>query len=302
MNRILTAFISLLLFNFGAAQNGKLLSKKALDIAQTPVWNKISNNGVLVSDYRHLDSLDFFLITYESDGLVVSGMLAEPKKAGKYPVVIFNRGGNRDFSQLTAAAMIAYTSKLATEGYVAIASNYRKNDEFGGAELNDVLYLLETVKEVEKADPDAVGMFGWSRGGMMAYLVLRKSDRIKTAIVGNGPADLFQTIAERPEMESQVIAECIPEYWKNKDSELERRSAICWADELCKSSSLLILCGTNDENVNPAQARAMAQKLKEIKYDCEFKEVETDHFFSGKKKELETLVIDWFGKKLKNFR
>lgn len=299
MNRILTSIFLLLFISFGFAQNGKLLSKKLVDISKTPIWNRISQDNELHSDFEHLKKLDFYFITYESDSQKVRGLLVEPKKEGKYPVVIFNRGGNRDFGKLTVATLIMYTSKLAEQGYVIIGSNYREKDEFGGAEINDVLNLTETVKEIEKADSNCIGMFGWSRGGMMTYLALQKSDKIKTAIVGNGASDLFDTAKFRPKMETNVFAECIPVYWNNKESELKKRSAIYWADELDKNSSLLILCGTNDKRVNPEQADKIANKLKEIKYDFELRKFETDHFFTEKKTELNELVIEWFDKRLK---
>ena len=60
-------------------------------------------------------------------------------------------------------------------------------------------------------------MFGWSRGGMMTYLALQKSEKIKTAIIGNGPTDLFGLISDRPKMESNVIAECVPKIRKRKN-------------------------------------------------------------------------------------
>ena len=299
MNNILTLIFSCLFFSFGFTQNGKLLSKKLVDISQTPFWNKISENDTLISDFQHLNKLDFYFITYESDSLKVDGILVEPKKEGKYPVVIFNRGGNRDFAPLTITTMIMYTSKLAEQGYVIIGSNYREKDEFGGAEINDVLNLTETVKEIAKVDSTNIGMFGWSRGGMMTYLALQKSNKIKTAIVGNAPTDLFGIISDRPEIESKVIAECIPNYWENKESELKKRSVIYWANELNKNSSLLILCGTNDERVNPKQTYNLVKKLKDIQYKYELKEFETDHFFSNKKTELNELIINWFNKELK---
>ena len=302
MNRTLITIISVLFLNFGFSQNGKILSKELVAISDTPIWSKISKNDKLTSDFEHLNKLDFYFITYQSDSLKVKGILMEPKKDGKYPVVIFNRGGNRDFAQLTVATLIMYTSKLAEQGYVIIGSNYRENDEFGGKEINDVLNLTETVKEIKKADTNCIGMFGWSRGGMMTYLALQKSDKIKTAIVGNGPTDLFGTISDRPEMESKVIAECVPNYLENKESELKKRSVIYWADELDKNSSLLILCGTNDERVNPKQTHRLVEKLKEIEYNYELREFETDHFFSDKKTELNELVINWFNKELKNYR
>lgn len=282
------------------SQNGKILSKTIVNLTKTPIWSEISTNDTLKNEYKHLNTLNFYFITYESDSLKVNGILVEPKKNDTYPVVIFNRGGNRDFSSLTVATMIMLTSKLAAQGYIIIGSNYRKKDEFGGAEINDVLNLTQTIKELEKADTNNIGMFGWSRGGMMTYLALQKTDKIKTAIIGNGVSNLFEEINFRPEMETRVFAECIPNYWANKKNELEKRSVIFWANELNQKSSLLILCGTKDDRVNPKQSDDIGKKLKEIGYDFELQKFETDHYFSEKRTELNELVIKWFNEKLKN--
>jgi dipeptidyl aminopeptidase/acylaminoacyl peptidase len=279
-------------------QNGKIISKRLVDLSQTPIWEKISQSDTLKLKYSYLENLNFYIIQYHSDSLVIKGIVVEPKKEGKFPVVIFNRGGNRDFASLNIETIINYTAKLAVEGYVVIGSNYREQDEFGGAEINDVLCLTETIKEIEKADSSRIGMFGWSRGGMMTYLALKNSNKIKTAIVGNGPTDLFNTIAERPVIETKVLSECIPYYFENKEAELKKRSAIYWADELNKESSLLILCGTNDERVSYIQAEQMAERLAKLDYSFELKKYETDHFFTDKKDELNDAVIVWFNKEL----
>lgn len=296
--------ILLIFFNLGNifSQNGKLVSKEIVDLSKTPIWSKLTINDTLKNEYKYLRNLNFYFIKYKSDDLVVNGILLEPKKDGKYPVVIFNRGGNRDFGRLTIATMITFTSKLAEQGYVIIGSNFREKDEFGGSEINDVLNLTETIKEDAKADSKNIGMFGWSRGGMMTYLALEKSDKIKSAIVGNGPTNLFELIKDRPEMETEVIAECVPNYSINKEIELKNRSVVFWAEKLNKKSSLLILCGTNDERVNPKQADEIAKKLTEIKYDFELKKFETDHSFTNKQIELNEVVIKWFNDKLKNIR
>ena len=297
INLIVTLGV-LLVFNIGFSQDGKLISKQLIDVSQTPIWDVISENNKLKTEYQHIHTLDFFTIKYISDGLTIKGFLIEPKKEGVYPVIIFNRGGNRDFGRLTVVTMIMYTSKLAEQGYVVVGSNYREIDEFGGKEINDVLALTETVKEIHKADPNKIGMFGWSRGGMMTYLALKESKKIKTAVIGNGASNLFDTLKFRPEMETNVFAECIPNYWDNKEIELKNRSAIYWADELNKESSLLILTGTNDKRVNPKQAYDMADLLNEIDYNYELQKHETDHFFSDKKEVLNQILIDWFKKKL----
>ena len=201
-------------------ENGKILSKKLFEFSEIPpIWNKISKNDSLISKYKHLNNINFYLIVYKSDSLLVNGIIAEPKKEGKFPVIVFNRGGNKEIGKVakfkTLYSLLEFT-KLVEEGYVVIASCYRENDEFGGEDINDVLYLTETVKEVEKADTNRIGMLGWSRGGMMTYLALQKSDLITTAVIGNGPTDLFSLIIDRPEMEANVYCKLIPDYKKTK--------------------------------------------------------------------------------------
>ncbi|WP_300025866.1 prolyl oligopeptidase family serine peptidase [uncultured Maribacter sp.] len=300
MKDIFYFILNLTIINIGFAQNGKLISKEVIDITNTPVWNRVSENNALKPDFIHLEKLDFFSITYQSDSLKIQGILVEPKIEGVYPVIIFNRGGNRDFAPLNLSTIINYTSKLAKQGYVIIGSNYREKDEFGGKELNDVLNLTETVKEIEKADANCIGMFGWSRGGIMTYLSLKESYKIKTAIVGNGVTDLFQLIKDRPKMETAVLAECIPNYYQNKEVELQKRSAIFWPQKLNKHSSLLIISGKNDKRANQDSTTKFADKLSDLNYDFEYQEFITDHFFSNKRKELDYLVISWFNKRLKN--
>ena len=296
---ILFAFVT----TFSFAQNGKIQSKELINFSEIPaLWNKLSENNTLKDDFKHLDNLNFYFITYTSDDNLVNGIIAEPKTEGKFPVIIFNRGGNKQVGKKsklkTLFTVIFAASELANEGYVLVASCYRENDEFGGEDINDVLYLTETAKEIEKANTDRIGMFGWSRGGMMTYLALQKTDAIKTAVIGNGPTDLSKLIADRPEMETMVYAKLIPDYATNKTEELKKRSVVNWANELNKESSLLILCATQDKRVNPKQADDIAEKLTAINYDFELRKFETNHGFSGKKEELNTTLSNWFKEKL----
>ncbi|RXQ95632.1 peptidase [Ancylomarina salipaludis] len=284
-------------------KTGKIQSKRLINLSEIPpLWKKLSKNNSLKNEYKYLKDVNFFVITYKSDSLLVNGIVAEPKRDGKFPVIIFNRGGNKEIGKVAKAktlySLIFATSKLANEGYVVIASCYRENDEFGGEDIQDVLNLTETVKDIGKANPNRIGMLGWSRGGMMTYLALKKTDVITTAVIGNGPTDLSQLVTDRPEMETEVCAKLIPSYHRNKAEELKKRSVIYWADELSKKSSLLILCGTKDKRVNPNQADKIAEKLVEMNYDFELRKFETNHSFSNKKNELNKLLIKWFKEKL----
>ena len=59
MNRITILIVSLFLTVFGFAQNGKLLSKKLIDISKTPIWNKVAENDTLKTNFKHLNRRGF---------------------------------------------------------------------------------------------------------------------------------------------------------------------------------------------------------------------------------------------------
>jgi dipeptidyl aminopeptidase/acylaminoacyl peptidase len=302
MTRIV--FYTFVFFNvfFVNGQNGKLLSKELIELSPKSLGEELFQfaGDSLIEQYRYLYDVHLYDITYESDGLVVKGALLEPKKMGKYPAIIFNRGGNRSYATMSAQRLVSTSlAELSSHGYVVISSNYRENDEYGGKDVNDVLHLIETLKEVEKAAIDRIGMYGWSRGGIMTYLALTKTDKIKTAVIGSTPSNLFDVISERPRVEENILSIYIPNYWENKDEELKKRSVIYWAEKLNKETSILILSGTKDKRVNPEQADNIAKKLDELNYDFKLKKFDTGHSFRSKQKELKILMKKWFDERLK---
>jgi dipeptidyl aminopeptidase/acylaminoacyl peptidase len=136
---------------------------------------------------------------------------------------------------------------------------------------------------------------------MMTYLALQQSGIFKAAVISNGVTNMIRSAAKRPNMEHNVYAQCIPNYWENRREELKKRSVIFWVDELPCNTSYLILCGTQDTLVSPAHSRNVAKKLERMDYDVEFHEFETDHKFSNKKDELYDLLLNWFNEKLCDF-
>ncbi|MBK8553790.1 MAG: prolyl oligopeptidase family serine peptidase [Ignavibacteria bacterium] len=137
-------------------------------------------------------------IVYESDGLKVSGYLAYPgitskDKESKYPLIIWNRGGNLEDGMIDEFLARGIFGEVASWGYVVLASQYREEDEFGGKDVNDVLDLIPIAESISFCDTARIGMEGWSRGGMMTYLVLSRTNRIKCAVIISGLADLFRS-------------------------------------------------------------------------------------------------------------
>lgn len=274
----LFALVLLLFHGFNAnSQNGKLIEQKPYVFADS-ILAKI---GRTLPDAKSLaDNIDFFRITYLSDGLKVTGYMAIPKKAGKYPCIIANRGGNRETGGWNDFSVMRFFGTVAGWGYAVVGSNYRGNgggegkEEFGGSDVNDILNLVPFLSHIDKADTSRIGMYGWSRGGMMTYLALTKTDKMKAAIIGSGMADAFIQTKKRPEMDS-VFAELAPGYFHNRDSVLKSRSAVYWPEKICKTTPLLLLTGSADWRVSPEEQLEMVRKLYEIKHPLRFE------FFEG---------------------
>lgn len=295
------------------AQNSDLLIKKSLitNWSDYPVYpyltEDVEGEKVWKEEYQYLDSIDLYGITYMSDGLKVKGLLAIPKKEGKYPCIIYNRGGNREFGSLKVATGATLLGMLAAKGYVVIASQYRGvaggegMEEFGGKDVNDVVNLIDVLGEVESADTSRIGMFGWSRGGMMTYIALTRTDKIKAAAVGGAVSDLSETIIDRPEMETRVIAELVPNYEANKEEELTRRSAVKWADLFHKDVPILLMHGTSDWRVKPKQSLNMAMEFEKYRVPYRLVMYEGgDHGISEHRDEVNEQVLSWFHRYLKN--
>ena len=257
---------------------------------------KLQENEELYKKYLKINIFKFF---YLVDNFKVTGYLSIPRKNinGDFPCIIYNRGGNRNFGKLHPFSLIEYTSW----GYLTIASQYRGVDggdgmeEFGGKDINDVLELIPILENIPSVDKNKIGMIGWSRGGMMTYLSLTKTDKIKAAVIGAGMANLLGSIDNRPEMESKVYSQLIPQYWNNKEDELKRRSAVHFADDINENTPILILHGSSDWRVDPQDSLDMANILYKNNHPFRLYFFEGgDHGLTEYRDQVFKMVKEWF--------
>lgn len=243
-------------------------------------------------------------VVYESDGLRIAGFLAYPRTApggaGRLPCVLWNRGGNRDFGAITDEFFLRRAERITGWGYVLFASNYRGapgsegKDEFGGADVADVINAIAVFDQLAFADRDRIGMWGHSRGGMMTYLALTKTERIRAAVVGAGVADLERWIAQRPEIESGVAAQIVPDWAARRAAAIAARSAVRFLDRLPTNVPILLVHGTADKRVDPRDSLDMAQGLFATRRPFRLLMIEgADHVISERVDDYNLAARDW---------
>ncbi|HET9212519.1 MAG TPA: prolyl oligopeptidase family serine peptidase [Thermoanaerobaculia bacterium] len=240
-------------------------------------------------------------LTYLSDGLKVTAYLWKPKDTAgrKLPLILFNRGGNRDFGELSPWEEEGFYSYVSN-GFVVLGSQYRGVDggegreEFGGADVRDVLNLLPLARSLGYVDMGNIFLLGESRGGMETYLALKAGAPVNAAAVVSGEADLVAGSRDRPEMIYAVYRQLIPGFAQNGMALLRERSAVDWPERI--NAPLLILHGTADWRTNPKdQALALAEKLRKLGKTYEFVMYSQDsHGLPFHWRDRDRRIVEWF--------
>jgi dipeptidyl aminopeptidase/acylaminoacyl peptidase len=273
-----------------------LISKTELNI--TPQQCKMIEKGW---GEEMMNTTEVYNIKYESDGLEVKGYLAHPKDTSKkYPLIIWNRGGNLKNGYIDEFLARGMYGEIASWGYVVLASSYRMNEEFGGKDVNDILNLFPIADGLEFCDSSKIGMEGWSRGGMMTFKTLTLTDRVKCAVIISGLADLIRTEGLKNNLRAAFQKQFGTDDEKEFEQRKKDRSPVNFADKINKDVSVLLIHGTADDHVSPQDSIDMYELLQKNNIHSELKLIEGgDHYLTKQKKETAALRKSWFDKYLK---
>jgi dipeptidyl aminopeptidase/acylaminoacyl peptidase len=245
-------------------------------------------------------------INYLSDGLKVSGYIAYPKDdSKKYPCIIWCRGGIGNAGVIDKFTARGIYGQLASWGYCVFASQYRGNDggeghdDFGGDDLNDVLNLIPLADEIPQTNKDVWGIEGWSRGGMMTYLTLTKTNLFKAAIVLGGIANL-RCNSDESKFMRRLYEHTLGRYEESEfKSRCETRSIVNFPEKLSKTTPMLIIHGNADNRVLPHDSLDLSYKLLYLKIPYRLVMLEGgDHFLKSHRKEVDEMRKSWFEKYL----
>jgi len=237
---------------------------------------------------NELPTYSFF---YKSDNINVKGFIIFPKRIeALHPVIFMNRGGTGNVGILTDQDLKNY-SFFSQKGYITVMSQYRGCDggegfdRMGGDDVFDIINLYNIISQIPQIDLNRVGMWGVSRGAMMAFQVSTRVNWLKALTVVSPIIDEVHMATWRPGWKKHQ-----EETYGGSYTEQYKRSPLLWAKEIPKIPTLFFV-GMKDERIDPHKAIEMAKKI-----DAEIVMFPEDgHFISPKTIEQS---IDFFNKHL----
>jgi dipeptidyl aminopeptidase/acylaminoacyl peptidase len=134
------------------------------------------------------------------DGSEVHGLITKPpdyELGRKYPTLLRIHGGPNGQD----AHLFNFERQLfAANGYVVVNVNYRGSSgrgekyqtaiaaDWGNLEVLDLQAAIDHVISIGLADPDRLGVGGWSYGGILTDALIAKDQRFRAATSGAGTA------------------------------------------------------------------------------------------------------------------
>lgn len=217
-----------------------------------------------------------------ADGTTIDGYLTKPfdfaqgrptAPSGKLPTVLRIHGG--PVSQYSTGFNLEW-QMLAAQGFAVVAANPRGSSgygrdfsraiwaDWGNKDYDDVMAAVDHVIAMGVADPDRLGVGGWSYGGILTDHVISKTNRFKAAISG---ASEFNYLANygTDHYQRQWEAELgLP--WQNTEAWI-RISPFYRLDKI--TTPTLVLGGTDDVNVPLLGGEQLYQGLKRLGRETE---------------------------------
>jgi dipeptidyl aminopeptidase/acylaminoacyl peptidase len=212
------------------------------------------------------------------DGLEIEGLLILPPGAtradGPFPLMTLVHGGPYwRYADTLQVGPTRWGQWLATAGYAVLLPNPRGGSGRGHAFADtvaaavgkedwlDVLAGVEYAVAAGIADPERLGIGGWSQGGFMTAWAVGQTTRFKVGIMGAGVSDwgMMTATSDLPHFERMLGGSA---GWEGPGPHQHATlSPISFAHKA--TTPLLILHGAEDARVPVSQGRFMAQALRE---------------------------------------
>ena len=246
------------------------------------------------------------------DGQVVYGVLVTPP--GYVPgtpikMVVQGHGGPEwAWWSGWLGSWHEWAQMLATHGYAVFLPNPRGSDgqgthfaravgnDWGGMDYQDILDGIDMLVAKKIADPNRLGIGGWSYGGFLAAWGVTHGDRFKAAVVGAGPTDLtaMARITDTPDFPLGYYGDVethIADYDRGSSARL--LSGV--------TTPVLVLHGAEDTRVPPTLGLEFYRGLKMLGKQAEMVRYPREpHWFHepAHQEDVQRRVLAWFDKYL----
>ena len=235
-----------------------------------------SVNDALVAELTLVPTEDF--ASKSKDGTEVHGLLTKPvgyKAGDKVPTILFIHGGPNGQD---AHGFDFQRQWFAAHGYAELNVNYRGSSgrgqaysqaifaDWGNLEVMDLLAAVDEVVKMGVADPNKLGIGGWSYGGILTDYTSANTDRFKGAISGAGMAAPLSFFGVDEYILQYQYELGLP--WKNKDLYIKLSYPLLEADKRMHTPTLY-MGGTSDFNVPIVGGEQMYEALKALKIPTE---------------------------------
>ncbi|MGI8643425.1 MAG: prolyl oligopeptidase family serine peptidase, partial [Thermomicrobiales bacterium] len=217
-----------------------------------------------------------------TDGLEIEGLLTLPvahDPSRRYPLIVEIHGGPAwQWEERVMLNWHDWAQLLASHGYAVLLPNprgstgygsafqQRLQDDVGGGEAQDVITGARAMVERGIADPDRLGIGGWSWGGYLTAWTITRTTMFKAAVMGAGLANMISDHGQNdiPSMNHWIYPgdpyDYFDHYWQS--SPLRHIKNVV--------TPTLIVHGAEDDRVHPAQAMEYHRALKTLKVPTEF--------------------------------
>jgi dipeptidyl aminopeptidase/acylaminoacyl peptidase len=213
------------------------------------------------------------------DGTDVHGLLTYPVgyvKGTKVPLLLRIHGGPNGQDQHSLSFERQF---FAANGYAVLAVNYRGSSgrgqkfsrsifaDWGNYEVQDLLAGIDHVIKIGVADPDRLGVGGWSYGGILTDYLIASDNRFKGATSGAGTAftvAFYGTDQYIIQYDYEIGPPWNPKSW---DTYVKLSYPFLHADRI--QTPTLFLGGERDFNVPVQGSQQMYQALRSLGIDTQ---------------------------------
>ena len=205
-----------------------------------------------------------------SQGVALEGLLVKPvdfEPGKRYPTLLRLHGGPvYSYSHEFMSDWQAY----AARGYAVVAINPRGSSgrgfdfsreiysDWGNKDVDDVLAAVDHVVARGIADPERLGIGGWSYGGILANAVIARDTRFKAAISGAGASNMYAMFGHDQYIREYELELGTP--WNNREQYDRASAPFLHADRI--TTPTLFQCAEQDLNVPCLGAEQMYQALR----------------------------------------